>query len=77
NFFVYDQEDYEELYQAVADMTEKYQQVIDLYYFKDLSVKEVANILGTGQSWVKIILYRGRKQLRKILEERGYDYEHF
>ncbi|HEM6554743.1 TPA: sigma-70 family RNA polymerase sigma factor [Streptococcus suis] len=77
DLLVYDQEGYEELYQAVADLPEKYQQVIDLYYFQDMSVKEVAHILGTGQSWVKIILYRGRKQLRKILEERGYDYEDF
>ncbi|HEL2055367.1 TPA: RNA polymerase sigma factor [Streptococcus suis] len=77
DLLVYDQEGYEELYQAVADLPEKYQQVIDLYYFQDMSVKEVAHILGTGQSWVKITLYRGRKQLRKILEERGYDYEDF
>ncbi|HFI0419179.1 TPA: RNA polymerase sigma factor [Streptococcus suis] len=75
DLLVYDQEGYEELYQAVADLPEKYQQVIDLYYFQDMTVKEVAHILGAGQSWVKIILYRGRKQLRKILEERGYDYE--
>ncbi|MFX4027156.1 RNA polymerase subunit sigma-70, partial [Streptococcus suis] len=33
--------------------------------------------LGAGQSWVKISLYRGRKQLRKALEEIGYDYEDF
>ncbi|HEL9599257.1 TPA: sigma-70 family RNA polymerase sigma factor [Streptococcus suis] len=72
---VYDQEDYDELYQAVVELPAKYQHVIDLYYFQDMSVKEVAHILGTGQSWVKIILYRGRKQLRKILKERGYDYE--
>ncbi|HEL1662210.1 TPA: RNA polymerase sigma factor [Streptococcus suis] len=74
---VYDQDGYEELYQAVADLPEKYQQVIDLYYFQDMSVKEIAHILGAGQSWVKISLYRGRKQLRKALEERGYDYEDF
>ncbi|HEL2057213.1 TPA: RNA polymerase sigma factor [Streptococcus suis] len=77
DLLVYDQEGYEELYQAVADLPEKYRQVIDLYYFQDMSVKEMAHILGTGQSWVKITLYRGRKQLRKILEERGYDYEDF
>ncbi|HFU4116005.1 TPA: RNA polymerase sigma factor [Streptococcus suis] len=75
DLLVYDQEGYGELYQAVADLPEKYQQVIDLYYFQDMTVKEVAHILGAGQSWVKITLYRGRKQLRKILEERGYDYE--
>ncbi|HFU4463328.1 TPA: RNA polymerase sigma factor [Streptococcus suis] len=77
DLLVYDQEGYEELYQAVADLPEKYQQVIDLYYFQDMTVKEVAHILGVGQSWVKITLYRGRKQLRKILEEKGYEYEDF
>ncbi len=74
---IYDQEGYEELYQAVADLPEKSQQVIDLYYFQDMSIKEIAHILGAGQSWVKISLYRGRKQLRKALEERGYGYEDF
>ncbi|NQJ73684.1 sigma-70 family RNA polymerase sigma factor [Streptococcus suis] len=74
---VYDKEGYEELYQAVADLPAKYQHVIDLYYFQDMSVKEIAHILGYSQSLVKINLYRGRKQLRKILEERGYDYEDF
>ncbi|HFU4011502.1 TPA: RNA polymerase sigma factor [Streptococcus suis] len=77
DLLVYDQEDYEELYQAVADLPEKYQQVIDLYYFQGMTVKEVAIVLGRSQSWVKISLYRGRKQLRKTLEERGYDYEDF
>ncbi|MBM7313841.1 RNA polymerase sigma factor [Streptococcus suis] len=77
DLLVYDQEDYEELYQAVADLPEKYQQVIDLYYFQGMTVKEVATVLGRSQSWVKISLYRGRNQLRKTLEERGYDYEDF
>lgn len=77
DLLVYDQEGYVELYQAVADLPEKYQQVFDLYYFQDMSVKEVAHILGTGQSWVKIILYRGRKLLAKNLKEKGYEYENF
>ncbi|MCK4075012.1 RNA polymerase sigma factor [Streptococcus suis] len=77
NFLVYDQEGHDELYQAVEGLPSKYQQVIDLYYFQDMSIKEIAHILGAGQSWVKISLYRGRKQLRKMLEERGYDYEDF
>lgn len=77
DLLVYDQEGYEELYQAVADLPEKSQQVIDLYYFQGMTVKEVATVLGRSQSWGKITLYRGRKQLRKMLEERGYDYEDF
>lgn len=74
---VYDQEGHEELYQAVEGLPSKYQQVIDLYYFQDMTVKEVATVLGRSQSLVKITLYRGRNQLRKALEERGYEYEDF
>ncbi|MGQ7435727.1 RNA polymerase sigma factor [Streptococcus suis] len=77
NFLIDDQEGHDELYQAVEGLPSKYQQVIDLYYFQDMSIKEIAHILGAGQSWVKISLYRGRKQLRKMLEERGYEYEDF
>lgn len=46
--------------------------VIDLYYFQNMSVKEIAHILGYSQSWVKIHLFRGRKQVAKLLRERGY-----
>ncbi|HFI0264262.1 TPA: RNA polymerase sigma factor [Streptococcus suis] len=74
---VYDQEGYEELYQAVADLLTKYQHVIDLYYFQDMSVKEIAHILGYSQSLVKINLYRGRKLLEKNLKEKGYEHEDF
>ncbi|MGQ7452518.1 RNA polymerase sigma factor [Streptococcus suis] len=74
---VYDQEDYDELYQAVAELPAKYQHVIDLYYFQDMSVKEIAHILGYSQSLVKINLYRGRKLLGKLLKEKGYEYENF
>lgn len=76
-FLVYDQEGHEELYQAVASLPDKYRQIIDLYYFQDMTTKEVATVLGKSQSWVKISLYRGRKQLEKLLEERGYSYEDF
>ncbi|HEM5208274.1 TPA: sigma-70 family RNA polymerase sigma factor [Streptococcus suis] len=77
DLLVYDQEGYEELYQAVADLPAKYQHVIDLYYFQDMSVKEIAHILGYSQSLVKINLYRGRKLLAKNLKEKGYEYENF
>ncbi|HFI0467695.1 TPA: RNA polymerase sigma factor [Streptococcus suis] len=77
NVLTYDMGNYEELYQAVADLPTKYQHVIDLYYFQDMSVKEIAHILDVGQSLVKINLYRGRKLLAKKLKEKGYEYENF
>ena len=61
----FDHEDYADLYQAV----------IDCYYFQDMSIKEIAQILGSSQSAVKINLYRGRKKLASLLKEKGYEYE--
>ncbi|HEM6090100.1 TPA: sigma-70 family RNA polymerase sigma factor [Streptococcus suis] len=77
NVLTYDMENYEELYQAVETLPTNYQHVIDLYYFQDMSVKEIAHILGYSQSLVKINLYRGRKLLAKMLKEKGYEYENF
>ncbi|GGE34271.1 DNA-directed RNA polymerase sigma-70 factor [Streptococcus himalayensis] len=71
----YDTKDYAELYQAVAELPAKFQLVIDCYYFQDMTVKETAQILGKSQSWVKINLYRSRKQLASLLQEKGYEYE--
>ncbi len=73
----YDYEGYEDLYQAVAELPDKYQLVIDLFYFQEMSVQEIAHILGNSQSLVKINLYRGRKQLAKLLKKKGYDDENF
>ncbi|MGT2732731.1 MULTISPECIES: RNA polymerase sigma factor [Streptococcus] len=73
----YDHEGYEDLYQAVAELPDKYQLVIDLFYFQEMSVQEIAHILGNSQSLVKINLYRGRKQLAKLLKKKGYDDENF
>lgn len=41
---------------------------IILYYYEDLSVKEIANTLKMKDNLVKYYLYKARKQLRKELE---------
>ncbi|MEW4354245.1 sigma-70 family RNA polymerase sigma factor [Streptococcus pneumoniae] len=71
----YDTKDYALLYQAVAELPQNYQLVIDCYYFQEMTVKEVGQVLGKSQSWVKISLYRGRKKLAALLKEKGYDDE--
>ncbi|WP_312251780.1 sigma-70 family RNA polymerase sigma factor [Streptococcus parasuis] len=70
---LYDQENYEELYQAVNELPSQDKVVIDLYYFQNMSVKGIGHILGYSQSWVKIHLFRARKQVAKFLKERGYE----
>ncbi|UDQ99204.1 RNA polymerase sigma factor [Lentisphaerota bacterium WC36G] len=43
--------------------------LIELYYFEEKSLKEVANILGWGESKTKVRAMRARKKMRKIVEK--------
>ncbi len=43
-----------------------------LYYYNDMSVKDISTKLNISSSKVKIILYRIRKKLNKELKDRGY-----
>ncbi|ALT80540.1 RNA polymerase sigma factor [Streptococcus macedonicus] len=77
NVIAFDSPDYEPLYQAVALLKEKYRLVIDLYYFQNLSIKEICQVLGISASKAKIDLMRGRRDLQKILEKEGDYYDDF
>ncbi|MBQ8514695.1 MAG: RNA polymerase sigma factor [Ruminococcus sp.] len=59
------------LYHAVFALPEKYRVVILLYYYEEYSVREIAAITGRNESTVQTQLERGRKRLRKQLEQQG------
>lgn len=48
--------------------------VIILYYYQELSIKDIAAIIGISENTVNQRLYRARKRLKKILMEDGYNY---
>jgi len=52
---------------AVARLPELYREVVVLRYFNELSVDEVASVLGRSSSTVGVQLLRGRQLLRKAL----------
>ena len=56
------------VYPAVQALPVKYRTVIHLYYFEDLSVKQIASILDIGESSVKTQLHRARAMLRERLQ---------
>lgn len=53
---------------AVLKLKEKYRIVILLYYYEELSVKEIASILSKKESTVLTHLKRGRENLKRMLE---------
>ena len=59
---------YQHLYQALEQLQEKEKVVIVLYYFEDLSIKEIASILQMPVGTVKYHLSNGRNHLRNFLQ---------
>jgi RNA polymerase sigma factor for flagellar operon FliA len=57
------------LARAVADLPEKEQQVLALYYFEELTMKQVGAVLGIGESRVSQIHSLAVVRLRAGLEE--------
>ena len=62
-----------ELFEEVMKLPEKYRVVIHLFYYEDYSVKEIAKILRTTESSVKVRLARGRAKLKDALKEEWED----
>ncbi|EDL65908.1 RNA polymerase sigma C factor [Bacillus sp. SG-1] len=62
----------------ILNLSLKYREVISLYYFQELKIKEIANVLAINENTVKSRLARAKELLKKNFEERGYkDGENF
>lgn len=61
-------EDYSEVYEAVRQLPEKYRAVIHLFYYEELQIKEIAQILERNEATIKTQLARGRQILNKKLK---------
>ena len=53
--------------EAVAQLPEKYRDVLMLRYVDDLSIKEIAEISGESANNVSVRIHRGLEQLKKLL----------
>ena len=55
-------------YEIIMKLPNKYKDVITLYYYEDLKVEEIANILNETPSCVRKRLERGREKIKKEIE---------
>ncbi len=67
----FEQPEYSEIWTAVAKLPLKYKTVVHLFYYEDMSVKQISACLSLNESTVKSRLKRGREQLKEILK--GWD----
>ena len=72
---VFKNERAENLKNAIQKLKLEYQNVIYLADIEELSYKEIAHILKKTNSSVKVLIYRAREALRKIMIEEGYKNE--
>ena len=57
----------QKVYLAVKSLPEKYRSIIHLYYYEELSIKEISECLKRKEGTVKSQLARGRELLEKKL----------
>lgn len=55
--------------QALAKLPGEFEEMIRMYYFRELKMTEIAESLGIGIPLVKYRLRRGKEMLREILEK--------
>jgi RNA polymerase sigma-70 factor, ECF subfamily len=63
-----------ELESGVATLPEPYRSVVNLHYFEDLSLREVAELLNQPVGTVKANVHRGLQLLRRALETRANEW---
>lgn len=61
------------LYQALGQLDVRKREVLYLQYFTGLNQKQIAAMLQISPENVRIISHRAKKDLRRIMEENGYD----
>ena len=59
---------YERLYHALDELGQKQRTTVILYYFNDLSIKEIAQATGSLEGTVKTRLFAARRRLKRALE---------
>jgi RNA polymerase sigma-70 factor, ECF subfamily len=61
------------LRQCLTALSAEHREVIDLVYYHEKSVEEVADIVGIPEATVKTRMFYARKKLSELLKERGID----
>lgn len=57
-----------EVYEAVEKLPPKYREVIHLFYYEELQIREIAAVLERNEATIKTQLARGRQMLEKMLK---------
>jgi RNA polymerase sigma factor (sigma-70 family) len=62
-------EDRRRIYFEVLSLQPSYKEIVILYYYCNLSLKEISEVTGISQGAARTLLFRARKKLKEFLEE--------
>ncbi len=60
------------LHALISELSPQEQVMVNLFYFENLSIAEIATALEWSQAKAKVISYRARQHLKSALEAHGY-----
>ena len=58
---------------VLEDIDTKYKEIVVLYFYEDMSYKDISDVLKIPVSLVGVRLQRGKKEIKKILEEKNFN----
>lgn len=61
----------QQVLRLIDQLSDEHREVLRLTYFEDLSVKEVADLLGISENTVKTRMFYARKRMAQLLEKAG------
>ena len=67
------QDDIAVLRQCLTQLSPAHREIIDLVYYHEKSIAEVAEIIGAPQNTVKTRMFHARKRIAALLDARGFD----
>jgi len=64
--------DSEDLSFALKKLSKKHNAVLHLFYYEDMTVERIAEVLDLNEANVRMLLTRARRKLKEILEKEQY-----
>ena len=61
------------LYEAMLKLPDRQREILELFYFSELSIKEIAENMRLTSQNVRVLAYRAKKKLREYMEVKGYE----
>lgn len=61
------------LYEAMLKLPDRQREILELFYFSEMSMKQIAEIMKLTPQNVRVLAYRAKKQLREYMEVKEYE----